>query len=142
MWTLRAASVPFRAHIIRAINRLAEIVVQGAIEWIGLDEEDGCQVVGAVYPEQGRIRSVPEEFTERTAILLRILRLGGANEEVEAETAVDDLAVGFNVGYLLDALSALRGDKVRINLRDAQSSCLLQEEGNDEARHVVMPLRL
>src|ERR1700754_4568335 len=65
-----------------------------------------------------------------------------AQEEVEAETVVDDLAVGFNVGYLLDALGALRGDKVRINLRDAQSSCLLQEEGNDEARHVVMPLRL
>ncbi len=65
-----------------------------------------------------------------------------AQEEVEAETVVNDLAVGFNVGYLLDALGALRGDKVRINLRDAQSSCLLQEEGNDEARHVVMPLRL
>ncbi|TCV92871.1 DNA polymerase III beta subunit [Luteibacter rhizovicinus] len=65
-----------------------------------------------------------------------------AVEEVEAETSVSDLAVGFNVGYLMDALSALRGDKVRLNLRDAQSSCLLQEEGNDEARHVIMPLRL
>jgi DNA polymerase-3 subunit beta len=33
-----------------------------------------------------------------------------AVEELEADTVVSDLAVGFNVGYLLDALAALRGD--------------------------------
>jgi DNA polymerase-3 subunit beta len=65
-----------------------------------------------------------------------------AVEEVECETSVSDLAVGFNVGYLLDALGALRGESVRLSLRDAQSSCLLQEEGSEDARHVIMPLRL
>lgn len=65
-----------------------------------------------------------------------------AVEEVEAETTVEDLAVGFNVSYLLDALAALRGEKVRLSLRDAQSSCLLQEEGSEDSRHVIMPLRL
>ncbi|MDE3072015.1 MAG: DNA polymerase III subunit beta [Pseudomonadota bacterium] len=65
-----------------------------------------------------------------------------AVEEVEAETHVDDLAVGFNVGYLLDALAAIRSDKARLSLRDAQSSCLVQEDDNDHTRHVIMPLRL
>ncbi len=65
-----------------------------------------------------------------------------AVEEVEAETHVSDLAVGFNVGYLLDALAALHGDKARLSLRDAQSSCLIQEEDNEHSRHVIMPLRL
>jgi len=65
-----------------------------------------------------------------------------AVEELEAETVVSDLAVGFNVGYLLDALSALRGERARLNLRDAQSSCLVQEDDSEEARHVIMPLRL
>ncbi len=65
-----------------------------------------------------------------------------AVEEVEADTQVTDLAVGFNVGYLLDALSALRGDRARLSLRDAQSSCLVQEQDNEQARHVIMPLRL
>jgi DNA polymerase-3 subunit beta len=65
-----------------------------------------------------------------------------AVEEVEADTHVSDLAVGFNVGYLLDALAALRGDKARLSLRDAQSSCLVQEFDNEHARHVIMPLRL
>lgn len=65
-----------------------------------------------------------------------------AVEELEVETGVGDLAVGFNVGYLQDALGALRGERVRLCLRDAQSSCLLEGEQGENARHVVMPLRL
>jgi len=65
-----------------------------------------------------------------------------AQEELEVETRVDDLAVGFNVTYLLDALGALREETVLIALRDANSSALLREAGNDRCRHVVMPLRL
>ena len=65
-----------------------------------------------------------------------------AVEEIEADTSVDGLAVGFNVTYLQDALSALRGETVRIGLRDANSSALLREAENDRCQHVVMPLRL
>jgi len=65
-----------------------------------------------------------------------------ALEEVEAETNVDGLSVGFNVNYLLDALNALRGEQVLLMLRDANSSALLREPENELSRHVVMPLRL
>ncbi|MBZ4038003.1 DNA polymerase III subunit beta [Novilysobacter selenitireducens] len=65
-----------------------------------------------------------------------------AQEEVEADTRVDDLSVGFNVNYLLDALTALRDEHVVLALRDANSSALVREASNDRCRHVVMPLRL
>src|SRR5690606_8666227 len=65
-----------------------------------------------------------------------------AQEEIEADTSVDGLAVGFNVNYLLDALSALRDDTVILALRDANSSALVREAANARSRHVVMPLRL
>ncbi|GAB3100888.1 DNA polymerase III subunit beta [Lysobacter terrae] len=65
-----------------------------------------------------------------------------AQEEVEADTRVGDLAVGFNVNYLLDALTALRDETVVISLRDANSSALVREASNERCRHVVMPLRL
>lgn len=65
-----------------------------------------------------------------------------AQEEVEADTRVDDLAVGFNVGYVLDALGALKEDQVILQLRDQNSSALLREASNDRCRHVIMPLRL
>ena len=65
-----------------------------------------------------------------------------AQEEVEADTKVDGLAVGFNVNYLLDALSALRDEQVVLQLRDANSSALVREASSERCRHVVMPLRL
>jgi DNA polymerase-3 subunit beta len=65
-----------------------------------------------------------------------------AQEEVEAQTSVDALAIGFNVTYLLEALSALRDEYVVMQLRDANSSALVRGADNHHARHVVMPLRL
>lgn len=65
-----------------------------------------------------------------------------AQEEIEAQTQVSDLAIGFNVNYLLDALSALRDEHVVIQLRDSNSSALVREASGAKSRHVVMPLRL
>ena len=65
-----------------------------------------------------------------------------AQEEIEADTKVSDLAIGFNVNYLLDALTALRGEDIVIQLRDANSSALVREATSEKSRHVVMPLRL
>jgi DNA polymerase-3 subunit beta len=65
-----------------------------------------------------------------------------AQEEVEAETKVEGLAIGFNVNYLLEALTALRDEQVVLQLRDANSSALVREAASERCRHVVMPLRL
>lgn len=65
-----------------------------------------------------------------------------AQEEIEADTKVDSLVIGFNVNYLLDALSALREEHVILQLRDSNSSALVREASSDKCRHVVMPLRL
>jgi DNA polymerase III subunit beta len=65
-----------------------------------------------------------------------------AQEELEADTKIDNLSIGFNVTYLLDALSALREDNVILNLRDGNSSALVREASHERSRHVVMPLRL
>jgi DNA polymerase III, beta subunit (EC 2.7.7.7) len=65
-----------------------------------------------------------------------------AQEEIEADTRVDNLAIGFNVNYLLDALGALRDEYIVLALRDANSSALVREASSSKCRHVVMPLRL
>ena len=65
-----------------------------------------------------------------------------AIEEIEAETVVDGIGIGFNVNYLLEAISALRGEKVLMQMRDANSSALVREVASEACRHVVMPLRL
>jgi DNA polymerase-3 subunit beta len=65
-----------------------------------------------------------------------------AVEELEAELNFDQIAIGFNVTYLLDALSAIEGDSVVMALKDANSSCLISSEAGGNDKHVVMPLKL
>jgi DNA polymerase-3 subunit beta len=65
-----------------------------------------------------------------------------AEEEIEVSYTGDELEVGFNVNYLLDALSAIEGQEVELGLTDSNSSCLIRSPGNSSARYVVMPMRL
>jgi DNA polymerase III subunit beta len=65
-----------------------------------------------------------------------------AEDQVEVVYAGDEVEIGFNVNYLLDALSAIEGDKVEIGLTDANSSCLIHAPGLTQTRYVVMPMRL
>ncbi len=65
-----------------------------------------------------------------------------AVEDLEAELNFDQIAIGFNVTYLLDALMALDSETITMELKDANSSCLLTVQGDDSNRHVVMPLKL
>jgi DNA polymerase-3 subunit beta len=65
-----------------------------------------------------------------------------AEEEIEVSYTGEELEVGFNVNYLLDALSAIEGQEVELGLTDSNSSCLIRSPGNSSARYVVMPMRL
>jgi DNA polymerase III subunit beta len=65
-----------------------------------------------------------------------------AEEEIEVRYSGDDLEVGFNVNYLLDALAAIDGKDVAIGLTDANSSCLVHTPESTTSRYVVMPMRL
>ncbi len=78
--------------------------------------------------------------------LLKIQANNPEQEEAEEEVAVDyaggNLEIGFNVSYLLDVMSVMVTDKVRLILSDSNSSALVQEFDNDESAYVVMPMRL
>ena len=65
-----------------------------------------------------------------------------AVEELEAEMNFDQLAIGFNVTYLLEALNAMDSEVVVLEMKDANSSCLISMPENATERHVVMPLKL
>ncbi len=110
----------------------------------------GCDVAGLKKAlEQAAILS-NEKYNGVRLILssnrLKVTASNPNNEESEIELEVnfsgDDIEIGFNVEYLLDALSALSTQTVEIGLTDGNSSCLIQNEGDDSARHIIMPMRL
>jgi DNA polymerase-3 subunit beta len=65
-----------------------------------------------------------------------------AEEELEVDYSGEDIEIGFNVNYLLDALGAIETETVTLSVVDGNSSCLIREPGKDDSKFVVMPMRL
>jgi DNA polymerase-3 subunit beta len=65
-----------------------------------------------------------------------------AEDQLEVGFSGDELEIGFNVSYLLDALAAIETETVEVGLTDANSSCLIRAPGDTTVKYVVMPMRL
>jgi DNA polymerase III subunit beta len=65
-----------------------------------------------------------------------------AEEELEVSYQGEALKIGFNVGYLLEAIAAIDEDRVIIELKDSNSSAMMYGKENDESKYVIMPMRI
>jgi DNA polymerase-3 subunit beta len=74
-----------------------------------------------------------------------------ASNNAEQEEAVDELdidyggdaiEIGFNVTYLIDALSNMSQDMIKLELQDSNNSALLTNPENNSFKYVVMPMRI
>lgn len=65
-----------------------------------------------------------------------------AVDELPVEYEGQEVEIGFNVGYLIDALKAIENEEVDIGLEDPNSSCTLHPPGDISTLYLVMPMRL
>ena len=65
-----------------------------------------------------------------------------ATEAINIEKTGAKLSVGFNVSYLIEAISACQGEIVSLGLNDENSSALITDPSDPESKYVVMPMRL
>jgi DNA polymerase-3 subunit beta len=90
-----------------------------------------------------KYRGVRVIFNENA---LRILAHNPDKEEAEEEVSVEysgeEMEIGFNVSYLIDALSAIKTEKVKLSVLNPNSSCLITPEQKARCQYVVMPMKL
>lgn len=65
-----------------------------------------------------------------------------AEESIEVDYSGSGMEIGFNVSYLLDALSAIDTNQVNLSLGDSNSSCVLSPADSKDCTYVIMPMRL
>jgi DNA polymerase III subunit beta len=68
--------------------------------------------------------------------------LGDAKDEISVKYSGEAMTVAFNAKYLLDVLSAMESETVVLMMNEPLSPTLLMEEGRDDYKCVVMPMRL
>jgi DNA polymerase-3 subunit beta len=65
-----------------------------------------------------------------------------AKEELEVDYEGDAIDIGFNVTYLIDVLSNVPNEMVKIELQDSSASALLTVPERPGFKYVVMPMRI
>lgn len=68
--------------------------------------------------------------------------LGNAKESLPAQITGDDLAIGFNVKYLIDGLKAFNSNDIRLQLNAANQPVIFQPVGGNNVTYLVMPVQL
>ena len=67
---------------------------------------------------------------------------GEATEELAAKFPGEELAIGFNARYLLDAVGPMDGEQVVLELKDSLSPGVLRSAADDAYLCVIMPMRM
>lgn len=65
-----------------------------------------------------------------------------AMDELDIDYGGDSIEIGFNVTYLIDALTNMSQDMVTLELSDGNSSALFTIPDNATFKYVVMPMRI
>lgn len=65
-----------------------------------------------------------------------------AVDELDIDYSGDSIEIGFNVTYLIDVLTNMEQDMVKVELSDSNSSALITIPDNNSFKYVVMPMRI
>ncbi len=68
--------------------------------------------------------------------------IGEAAEELEIDYSNEQVHIGLNANYILDALNNISTEKVDVFLKDERSSCLVTPVDDANSKCVVMPMSL
>ena len=69
-------------------------------------------------------------------------KLGSAKEEIEIDYEGKDLKVGFNIKYMLEALSSMKENEVDLEIKNNSSPGILRPHGDSRHTCVIMPMRV
>jgi DNA polymerase III subunit beta len=65
-----------------------------------------------------------------------------AEDEIVCEYQGDKIDIAFNVTYLLDVISVIHGDSIKMVFGKKNGSCLIADTSDDRSQFVVMPMRI
>jgi len=118
--------IPERSDHVARVNRLAF--------------RDAVQRALVVAPE--KLKGVQLDFTNGTLNITSNTADGEDSTEVlDIEYTGQDLSMGVNGQYLLDALDVLGGEQVTLEMRDPTSP-IVAKGCREEPLHLIMPMRL
>jgi len=123
---------------------------------VGLGNEDGYPHTGTVDfidnqvdPATGTIHARAVLANPDRLLTPGLLKLsayspdfGEAEEQVELEYTGEEMTIGFNSRYVLDALGAQGGEQIVLEVKDGLSPGVIKSLDDEGSLCVIMPMRI
>lgn len=123
----------------------ARVIPQGNDKAMTVDRaafSDAVDRVSTIASERGRAVKLSLSDDGRLSLTVNNPDSGSAREEIDVDYAASPLDIGFNARYLLDIAAQLKTGTALFRFADPGSPTLIQDQGDDEALYVLMPMRV
>ena len=90
-----------------------------------------------------RARAVKLRFADDRVVISAVSTEAGRGiDELDAQFDGEALEIGFNARYMLDMLSEIDGDEVRLEMSNPAAPTLGRDTGDSSTLYVLMPMRV
>lgn len=96
----------------------------------------------SLLAREGKNSSIKFTIQDDFLTIRSNVEVGSAKEDVAIQLEGDDLEIGFNPKYLVDALKVIDSDEISIELTTSVSPCIMKPNDNENYIYLVLPVRM
>lgn len=96
----------------------------------------------SLLAKEGKNSSIKLIFTDNLLNITSNVEIGNVNEQLSIKLEGQDLEIGFNPKYLIDALKVIDSEEIIIELSTSVSPCIIKPKDNDNYIYLVLPVRI
>ena len=96
----------------------------------------------SLMAKDGNTNLIKLDIQQDNLVITSNSQLGKVREEISMKLQGDEIQIAFNSRYLLDVLKNMEEDEVVMKMTSSISPCVIEEKNNENAKYLVLPVRL
>lgn len=96
----------------------------------------------SLMAKDGNTNLIKLDLQQDNLIITSNSQLGKVREEISIKLQGEYIQIAFNSKYLLDVLKNVESDEVIMKMTSGISPCVIEEKNNENAKYLVLPVRL
>ncbi|MDK2919579.1 MAG: polymerase subunit beta [Candidatus Petromonas sp.] len=96
----------------------------------------------SLLAKEGKNNLIKFSIKDELMYISSNVEIGSVKEEVNIDLEGDDLEIGFNSKYLLDALKVVDSEEINLEFTTSVSPCVMKPADNENYTYLVLPVRL
>jgi DNA polymerase-3 subunit beta len=118
------------------------VIPQANENTVQLNKESFMKGLKKVSSIIGRSEPIKMSLTKGKLELEAESDIGRAKEIIDIDYSGDNIAMNFNVRFVMDVVSHMEGNTIIVSAPTAYGAVLFKEENNDYYKNIVMPIRI